>query len=48
MTEFLIYRNDHLSCIVNDDVAEATLDLLQDCYPLDSWELRKKIEKEDE
>jgi len=43
MTEYLIYRNKHLHCIINASAeAAATLALLKDCYPLDKWEMLKK------
>ena len=45
MTEYLIYRNKHLHCIINASTeAEkaATLVLLKDCYPLDKWEMLEK------
>jgi len=42
MTEYLIYRNRHLHCIINASAAEATLTLLEDCYPQDEWEMFEK------
>ena len=42
MTEYLIYRNRHLHCIINASAAEATLKMLEDCYPLEKWEMFEK------
>jgi len=45
MTEYLIYRNRHLHCIINASAeAEATLKMLEDCYPLDDFEMIEKPE----
>ena len=44
MTEYLIYQNEHLHCIINASAAEATLKLLESCYPQDEWEMIEKPE----
>jgi len=44
MTEYLIYRSGHLHCIINASAAEATLKMLEDCYPLDDFEMIEKPE----
>ena len=44
MKEYLIYRSEHLHCIINASAAEATLKMLEDCYPQDEWEMIEKPE----
>jgi len=45
MKEYLIYRSEHLHCIINTSAeAEAALKLLEDCYPQDEWEMLEKPE----
>lgn len=41
MNEIHIYRNNKLHCIVNAVKAEATLELLRDCYSEDSWAIKE-------
>ena len=45
MKEYLIYRSGRLHCIINASAeAEATLKMLEDCYPLDDFEMIEKPE----
>ena len=44
MTEYLIYRSGRLHCIINASAAEATLKMLESCYPQDEWEMIEKPE----
>ena len=43
--ELYIYRNGQLHCIISDEEAEETLSLLQQCFPLEDFELLEKPKK---